>query len=510
MEANKKQNCSSKKHEDIEAIYYCIECKIYMCKKCESFHSILFQNHIPYNLDKNIDEVFTGLCKENGHFDKLNYFCKSHNELICAKCISKIKGKGNGQHNDCNVCFIEDIKEIKKNKLKENIEYLNNISKNIEQSFNELFKIYEKINENKENIKQKIQRLFTKIRNALNEREDNLLLEVDTIFNSLYFDEKIIKNNEKLPNKIKACLDKGKKMDNLWNEDNNLNSLINDCLNIENSIKEISNIDKGIKKYGETKNIDIKFYPDEDNINNFLNTVKNYGNIYYNNKCIYNLNLRNNISLINEKNNVLLISNGQIKILHNLLKYIKSINNLEIKSPEKILPNIMYNSIKNYKLLIIDLQDGGYSGYNNVNEIKQYLNDGGNIIVTHDQWTYNQHKGCAELLGAKLVSQNYNFVNRVRIVNNSHPIFTSFYQLDYDNQKIIEISQTHKTDTVYENKEEYNKSILMELEDGKNGEYLLIKEIGKGKLIFWNAGHTYNLTEYEQKLFINFIYFIFS
>ena len=61
------------------------------------------------------------------------------------------------------------------------------------------------------------------------------------------------------------------------------------------------------------------------------------------------------------------------------------------------------------------------------------------------------------------------------------------------------------------------KDILIELEDGKKGEYLLIKEIGKGKLIFWNAGHSYqnttitdNLTDFEQKLFVNFIYYILS
>ena len=36
------KNCSSKDHSEAKAITYCIECKIYMCNKCESFHSKLF------------------------------------------------------------------------------------------------------------------------------------------------------------------------------------------------------------------------------------------------------------------------------------------------------------------------------------------------------------------------------------------------------------------------------------------------------------------------------------
>ena len=55
---------------------------------------------------------------------------------------------------------------------------------------------------------------------------------------------------------------------------------------------------------------------------------------------------------------------------------------------------------------------------------------------------------------------------------------------------------------------EYYKDLLIELDDNKHGEYLLIKKNGKGNLIFWNAGHSYDLTEVEQKLFMNFIHWI--
>ena len=42
---NQKQKCYNKNHKDINAIVYCQICKVYMCNKCENFHSDLFQNH---------------------------------------------------------------------------------------------------------------------------------------------------------------------------------------------------------------------------------------------------------------------------------------------------------------------------------------------------------------------------------------------------------------------------------------------------------------------------------
>ena len=101
---NKK--CSSKKHKEINSVSYCQECRIYMCNKCENHHSELFQNHHQYKLDKDINEIFTGYCKENNHLDKLKFFCKNHNKLCCSSCITKIKGKDFGQHSECDVCII--------------------------------------------------------------------------------------------------------------------------------------------------------------------------------------------------------------------------------------------------------------------------------------------------------------------------------------------------------------------------------------------------------------------
>ena len=269
--------CSSKKHENIEAITFCQACKVYMCNKCSNYHSELFEDHKANNLDKDTQQIFTGICNEEKHKNELEFLCKSHNILCCAACLSKIKNTGNGQHKDCDVCNIEEIKEEKQNKLNENIKYLEDLSKTIENSINELKIIVEKINKSKEDLKLKIQNIFTNIRNTLNTREDELLAEVDAKYNEIYFNEDIIKQIEKLPNKVKLSLEKGKLIENEWNEEKfKLNSLLNDCINIENNIKEIKILNENIIKYKAVKG-DIVFLPQDDDLNSFLKTIKNFG-----------------------------------------------------------------------------------------------------------------------------------------------------------------------------------------------------------------------------------------
>ena len=64
--------------------------------------------------------------------------------MCCSACIVKIKRKENGQHSDCNVCIIEDIKESKKNKLEENLKVLENLSNTLDDSIKRLKNIFEK------------------------------------------------------------------------------------------------------------------------------------------------------------------------------------------------------------------------------------------------------------------------------------------------------------------------------------------------------------------------------
>ena len=98
MEENSK-NCYHQDHSNIKAVFYCIECKIYICNKCENFHSKLYNTHHKYNIDnnKNISEIFTGYCNEKNHSDE------------CMKLHSinkKIETNLIGNYNDyINKCF---------------------------------------------------------------------------------------------------------------------------------------------------------------------------------------------------------------------------------------------------------------------------------------------------------------------------------------------------------------------------------------------------------------------
>lgn len=181
---------------------------------------------------------------------------------------------------------------------------------------------------------------------------------------------------------------------------------------------------------------------------------------------------------IHDDNNVLLISNQKFQMINNLLKLNEKINNISIFSPH-FIPSLIYNEKFKYKIIIFDLQDSGYKiKINNFEEIKKYLENGGNIIMSHDQIYI-----FSKLLKAKFVKGIGPFKSKAKILNNSHPILSSYYDLNFQKNDLIEIAETHRSSITYNNMKEYLNDLLIELDDGEHGEYILIKEIGKGKLI---------------------------
>ena len=283
LEENKKEiinkKCSLDEHKEIDSIFYCQECKINMCHKCEKIHSSLLKNHHLYSIDKDIKEIFTGLCLNREHSLKLEFYSKSHNELCCAACISKIKINGNGKHNNCEVYHITKIKNDKKLALEKNIKKLEELSKELEPSIKALKNIFGKINESKEKLKKEIQVIFTKIRTELNNREDKLFEQIVQKFDEIFYKEEFIKESEKLPNLVKLSLEKGKIQDNEWNDKSKLNKLINDCIIIEKTIKNINDIYDKVKVFNSQENVEFEFKPKKDEIDKgIINDIKNFGN----------------------------------------------------------------------------------------------------------------------------------------------------------------------------------------------------------------------------------------
>ena len=272
-----KKKCSLKEHSEINADIYCKKCEIYMCKECEIYHSKLFEDHQSFILNANIKEINYQFCEEEAHHNnKLNYFCKTHNKLCCSACITKIKRKEDGKHSDCDVCCIEDIKEEKKNKLLENINFLEELSNKFNKSFNDINKICERINKTREKLKYEIQLIFIKLRNTLNNREDELLLNVDKEYDNLFFKGDIIKDIEKLPDKIELSLEKCK---NIYKIDNNIYKFIKEIIEIENNINIISDFNSNINNIYNSKNIKIKLNIEESEMNKFVEKIKTFGNI---------------------------------------------------------------------------------------------------------------------------------------------------------------------------------------------------------------------------------------
>ena len=304
---NSVKKCSSIKHEKSPAIIYCQDCRLYMCEKCQDYHKQYYA-HTLIELNKEKEELFDGICKEENHKNILEYFCKSHNQLCCDSCIVKFKKNGKGIHSNCDIVPIEDVKDEMKNKLNNNIKLLEELSNSLEKSINELKTIFDNINQNKETLKSKIQKSFTKLRNAMNRKEDELLEKVDKKFEDIFFKEEIIKKCEKLPKRVNYSLEKGKLINKEETDNHKLNIFIHDCISLENNIQDIKIINENIKKCKSIKP-NVKLYLEEEDINNIIIKSNLLGEIYYKifDFGINNTNSNNNQNYIlsGENNNII-------------------------------------------------------------------------------------------------------------------------------------------------------------------------------------------------------------
>ena len=194
----------------------------------------------------------------------------------------------------------------------------------------------------------------------MNEKEDQLLIEVDEKFNDLFIKEDMIRESEKLPNIIKKSLEKGKLIDKEWNE-NNLNAFIKDCIDIENNIKKLNEIDENIKKHHLNKNIKIDFSLEDNGIKKILDKIKNIGEITINDEAINN---KYNDFDINTKNPLYQLNNHSKAIICLILmkdgRLVSGSNDNSIMIYNKIsyTPDLVIKEHDNPVLCIIQLSSG--------------------------------------------------------------------------------------------------------------------------------------------------------
>ena len=330
MENNFHVKCSSKIHQDINASSYCQECRIYMCEKCQKIHEELY-DHNRLIIKENQTEIFTGICREKDHKYNLDLFCKTHNKLVCLACVSKINKDGYGQHKDCDIYIIDDIKEEKKVKFKENLKELNDLNNSVLQSINQLKKTFDEINNKKEEMKIQIQKIFTKLRNELNNREDKLLAKIDEKFDNMNIKEIDIKLYEKIPKKIQKLLDEINLINKEWDAEN-LSYYLNCCSEIETNIINIKKEKESLKNSLNSKLFKIDYNPKDNEIKEILEKIQSFGSIYYEfefESCKNKLNEMPEYILSGEKENIVTKKSKQnwIRILSkNILEQQKEYN----------------------------------------------------------------------------------------------------------------------------------------------------------------------------------------
>ena len=312
MESSIIKKCYTKSHANKRAIKYCLNCKKYLCEICTASHIKCDRKHELYSIDKDLNISFTGACTEKNHPNKLDYYCSTHNNLCCAACLCKIKEKGDGQHTECNACYIEDIKEEKRKKLNDNINILKELSQNIKKKVKEIKKIYEKTKPKKEEIKLNIQNTFDDIINILNNRKKELLKKLDNLYEENIFSEEFMKTYKKLPSKIDNNLKKGKNVIEKWDEDEKngkLNEIINDCIIIEKNIEKFQKVNEKLKSLNTR--INFQFCIETNDLEMLSDRLKNLGKIIYNDykftfkQCPSNIITKKRFIISGEKENIM-------------------------------------------------------------------------------------------------------------------------------------------------------------------------------------------------------------
>ena len=312
MEEISLNKCYYNEHSEQTATNFCFKCNKFLCETCSTSHCDLNPKHNLFSVDKDLNLNFTGYCNEGNHPNKLDYYCSTHNNLCCAACLCKIKDRGDGQHTECKVCHIDQIKGEKKRKLNDNLKLLKKFSLNMKKILKDIRTFYEHINPIKEDIIMNIKNIFHNFRILLDNREKELLYEVEEVYSKNFFSDNFLKESNKFPTKIKYNIDKGKNVLDKWEEaeeKGKINLLINDCINIEKNIKELNDIKDKIASLNSKSKM--QFCTQDNDIEIISKKIKNLGKVVcYNYKyilkeCPEDIDNKRKFKISGEKSNII-------------------------------------------------------------------------------------------------------------------------------------------------------------------------------------------------------------
>jgi len=307
-----------------------------------------------------------------------------------------------------------------------------------------------------------------------------------------------------------------------YDESNTTYGLLNE-VNIHEKIEVLNfNINK-IYNFGYNYNfINYKYSKNNNNLNFFKNGYRIeavldwllYQNkkkckdgFYYsdeNGQCVL-------IISKNIKKKIFLITNhGSGDLLEKLLKKIPFVSEVRIGSPD-IIPEMSESFLSLFDCIIYDLYDTGFMiKIKDIKAVEKYIeNDGGSFLITHDHWDrIEEFSEGLYLLGMKFDSSRNMYdtvVNKVKVNHPEHPLFSSYY--DLTNWGIIDILFGHSCNHYIEGNIE--EKMLMEFYFDRTTkyihDYLSVNEVGRGRIIYWAAGHSNNLSGEERLLFNNIV-----
>ena len=215
-------------------------------------------------------------------------------------------------------------------------------------------------------------------------------------------------------------------------------------------------------------------------------------------KCFRNAHLR-----------VLLIRDKKAdNTVYNLLSSLPFIEKIVVNDVHDV-PKYTKGFLSIFDCVLYDTFDSGFNiKIENEDEIEYYIKNGGAFLVTHDRW--DEDYGPIKLFDSErenTINYSESISRKAKVSEFGHPLFTSYYDLTH--WTVIDIAETHKTYHKIINRNNNTVKVLMELvvqkEKGIKYDYLLANEVGKGRIVYWAAGHSNTISKDEQKLFLNIV-----
>jgi len=169
---------------NLKSLKYCLDCKKWLCQKCEESHSDLFNNH---HISKE-EPPNTDVCSfhPNCYLDRL---CKNCNKQICHNCI--LEGNEHYSHNtisfeDLKKRIFENVNNMKYNNFNDYNNYLNQIDNEYKSKYDGLIEGFnEKIDKLIEIINEAKKNFIENMENKKKEKE-KLLIIIKNLYQFFY------------------------------------------------------------------------------------------------------------------------------------------------------------------------------------------------------------------------------------------------------------------------------------------------------------------------------------